>query len=671
MSASRISSANSAENPRLLAALALAKRGMAVFPCRPKDKAPATRRGFKDATRDKAEIIRQWTVKPGANVAVATGAVSGVVVLDVNPRNGGEESLRELERLHGSLPETPCVLTGGDGRHLYFALPTNGLRSGKLANGLDIKADGGYVIAPPSTHPSGGSYRWKIGLSQMPLAPCPDWVRSQTRKKFAKQTPSSQEDAGQSPLGRAFSKLGMLGGPLEGGKYKVVCPWQERHSTGASLDSSTVIFPPSEPNGIGGFHCSHAHCAGRTNIEVLRELERRIAADDADKEWMAGLRRTPKGDVKNTFANIVKILTHDLEYAKKIQLDEMRGLVKFNDVDMTDATVSAIRVNIEGRYSIQPADIETARAVQLVASDNSFHPVRDYLTLLKWDGLRRLDSVASDILDVRAESDEERDLLSLLLRRWFISLVARPLCPGCKVDAALILEGAQGIGKSTFFRIVASDDWFSDTEMSLDKDALMQLRGTWVYEWAELENVLGRNTVSRVKAFISSTEDKFRPPFGRTPISVKRSGVIVGTTNNQDFLHDPSGSRRFWVVPVGSINAVPLRSQREQLLAEAVAAYRKGERYWLDDAEEACREAMASRFTESDPWEERVLEFAQRQEYVKTNEVLLQAIGLPLDKLTKRDEMRVSHILRRNGYGPGRSRLDGKVQRYWVLVRRK
>jgi len=285
--------------------------------------------------------------------------------------------------------------------------------------------------------------------------------------------------------------------------------------------------------------------------------------------------------------------------------------------------------------------------------------------------VRRLDRVASDILDVRAESDEERDLLSLLLRRWFISLVARPLCPGCKVDTALILEGAQGIGKSTFFRIVASDDWFSDTEMSLDKDALMQLRGTWVYEWAELENVLGRNTVSRVKAFISSTEDKFRPPFGRTPISVKRSGVIVGTTNNQDFLHDPSGSRRFWVVPVGSINPVPLRSQREHLLAEAVAAYRKGERYWLDDAEEVRREALASRFTESDPWEELVLEFAQRQEYVKTNEVLLQAIGLPLDKLTKRDEMRVSHILRRNGYGPGRSRLDGKVQRYWVLVRRK
>ncbi len=200
----------------------------------------------------------------------------------------------------------------------------------------------------------------------------------------------------------------------------------------------------------------------------------------------------------------------------------------------------------------------------------------------------------------------------------------------------------QGIGKSTFFRILAGE-WFSDTEMALDKDAMMQLRAAWIYEWAELENVTGRQSVSRVKAFLTSTEDKYRPPFGRTPITVKGSGVIVGSTNNQDFLHDPSGSRRFWVVPVGAVHLVQLRAQREQLLAEAVAAHQGGERRWLNEEEEARRAALATRFVETDPWEARVLEFAAAQQNVRTLDVLTQGLGVPLERLTRRDEMRDPH----------------------------
>jgi predicted P-loop ATPase len=201
--------------------------------------------------------------------------------------------------------------------------------------------------------------------------------------------------------------------------------------------------------------------------------------------------------------------------------------------------------------------------------------------------------------------------------------------------------------------------------MALDKDAMLQLRGNWVYEWAELENVTSRQSVSRVKAFLTSTEDKYRPPFGRTPITVKRSGVIVGTTNTQDFLHDPSGSRRFWTVSVGAINVTLLRQLREQLLAEAVAAYTAGERFWLSDEEEALRDSLAARFFAVDPWEERVLEFAATHDRVRTADVLLQALSIPLDRLTRRDEMRVASILRRSGYQADQARVDGKVTRYW------
>lgn len=349
----------------------------------------------------------------------------------------------------------------------------------------------------------------------------------------------------------------------------------------------------------------------------------------------------------------------------------MRGTVTLAEIEMTDATVSAIRVDFEQRYGIQPGDAETARAVQLVASKNAFHPVRDFLVGLRWDGVPRLDNVARTILRVRADTEEEASLAALLLRRWFICLVARPLMPGCKVDTALILEGAQGVGKSTFFRLLAGE-WFSDTEMALDKDAMMQLRAAWIYEWAELENVTGRQSVSRVKAFLTSTEDKYRPPFGRTPVTVKRSGVIVGSTNSQDFLHDPSGSRRFWVVPVGQIDIALLRNQREQLLAEAVAAHEAGERRWLDEDEEARRAALAVRFGETDPWEQRVLEFAAAQQHVRTADILLQALDVPLDRLSRRDEMRVTHILKRAGYQSHQSRLGGGAPvRHWFDPRRR
>lgn len=658
-----------AANPRLLSALAYVKRGFAVLPCAPGEKRPATRHGVKDATTDKASVIRTWSVQGNANVAIATGAASNIVVLDVDPRNGGDASLAELERQHGELPDTLRASTGGGGRHYYFSAD-GPVASGVLAPGLDVKGDGGYVVAPPSVHPSGAPYRWESEPAAKALAAPPPWLVVPKGKRAKIAPEASVPDAAVSLLGRRFSGLGMLGRALDAGKRSVVCPWQAKHTTGSVHDSSTVIFPANSEDGLGGFHCSHAHCAARSGTEVLRELERLSAAGAAEEQWMANLRRTPKGEIKLSFGNVVQILTHDATYADKLRLDEMRGVVTIGDVEVTDAAIGAIRVDFENRYGIQAGDAETARAVQLVATKNAFHPVRDFINSLKWDGVPRLDDVASRILRARADSEDERALLALLVRRWFIAFVARPLSPGCKVDTALILEGAQGVGKSTFFRTLAGQ-WFSDTEMALDKDAMMQLRNAWAYEWAELENVTSRQSNSRVKAFLTSTEDKYRPPFGRAAVTVKRSGVIVGTTNTHDFLHDPSGSRRFWVVPVGLVDTALLREQREQLIAEAAAAFRKGERFWLSEEEEARREALAERFAEVDPWEDRVLEFSLAQARVRTTDVLLQALGLPLDRLTKRDEMRVAAILRRSGWRAEQARVDGKVTRYWGKAPRR
>ena len=164
------------DNELLQAALSYAVQGWPVFPCRPRGKEPAVAGGFKSATTDPATIRHWWQRWPDANIGLATGRLSGVVVLDVDPRHGGDESLLSLPQL----TETVEVITGGGGRHIYFHSPGFEVRcrSSALGPGLDLKGDGGYVLLPPSVHPSGGRYEWELSShpAEVPIAAMPDWL---------------------------------------------------------------------------------------------------------------------------------------------------------------------------------------------------------------------------------------------------------------------------------------------------------------------------------------------------------------------------------------------------------------------------------------------------------------------------------------------------------------
>ena len=156
------------------------KRGWPVFPLKPKNKIPLTNHGFKDATLDTALIKEWWAKWPDAGIGIVTGALSGLAVIDVDPRNGGEDSLRELEKFHGILSDTPQVVTGGGGFHYYFRIPPGKelrCKHNALGRGVDLKADGGYVCAPPSLHPSGKKYEWEVSCGlETTLADLPGWV---------------------------------------------------------------------------------------------------------------------------------------------------------------------------------------------------------------------------------------------------------------------------------------------------------------------------------------------------------------------------------------------------------------------------------------------------------------------------------------------------------------
>ena len=184
----------------LSAALTYAERGWFVFPCKPRSKEPFTAHGFKDASRDPDQIAAWWQQWPQANVAVATGKERGLVVVDVDPRHRGNISLELLESEHGPLPETLESLTGGGGRHLFFEYPQNSTvksANGALGAGIDVKADGGYVIMPPSLHPSGKGYEWEVthGPDDIAIAPLPVWlVTLLTSHRNGRQTSTSESD---------------------------------------------------------------------------------------------------------------------------------------------------------------------------------------------------------------------------------------------------------------------------------------------------------------------------------------------------------------------------------------------------------------------------------------------------------------------------------------------
>ncbi len=185
----------SADNRMLRAALAYPERfGFAVFPCRPHGKPPLTEHGCNDATKDPAVISGHWRVSPSANVGIATGKASGIIVLDVDPRHDGDDTLAALEAENGRLPDAPTVLTGGGGLHVYFKYPPGADRiansAGTLGPGLDIRADGGYVIAPPSVHENGNEYRWEIAsrIDQMEPPELPAWLLAMFSKPVSQQT---------------------------------------------------------------------------------------------------------------------------------------------------------------------------------------------------------------------------------------------------------------------------------------------------------------------------------------------------------------------------------------------------------------------------------------------------------------------------------------------------
>jgi predicted P-loop ATPase len=288
-----------------------------------------------------------------------------------------------------------------------------------------------------------------------------------------------------------------------------------------------------------------------------------------------------------------------------------------------------------------------AQAVEVVSRERRFHPVRDYLEQLCWDGIPRLDCWMIAFL-----SAEDTPYVRAISSRFSISAVARIYQPGCKADAVLILEGHQGTFKSTAIATLA-EPWYTDEIDALGtKDASLQLAGVWLIELDELASMT-RGEVDKVKAFISRRTDRFRPPYGRRIIERPRQCVFAGTINpsGAGYLRDETGARRFWPVRCGQVDTERLAIARDQIWAEARERYLAGAPWWLDTSElNNHAEAEQDQRYQADAWQQLIEDFCAARDVVSVAKVLKGALFLTIDRWGQAEQNRVARCLRKMGW---------------------
>lgn len=286
---------------------------------------------------------------------------------------------------------------------------------------------------------------------------------------------------------------------------------------------------------------------------------------------------------------------------------------KRRDKEWKDGDISRLARWLEQEWDLC-VRFDLNRAVQDVAERNRFNPIVDYLDSLEWDKHPRLETAASMLLGA-VERHENKAFM-----KWMISAVARAYSPGCKVDSIIILEGPQGKGKSTALRILAGDEYFDDRGLNLDNvaDCALKIQKSWIFEFAEIGD-LSKKDAATTKAFLSACEDKYRVPYGRVIETHKRHTVFAGTTNNSEYLKDETGGRRYWPIRCcvnrDSIDTENLLKFRDQLWAEAVAAYKYGAKWWFTPNEEdysSLEDAQVERFEEG-AWDDAIADYIKEK----------------------------------------------------------
>jgi putative DNA primase/helicase len=412
---------------------------------------------------------------------------------------------------------------------------------------------------------------------------------------------------------------------------------------------------------------------------------------DHGENWKTLLQYNLRGLPLANIYNAETIFDHDPEVAGALAFNEFAGTVikrgplpwdpelsEWTDADTNFACSWAQRKHV---INITPAILPAA--VGNVARKHKFHPVRDYFNELHWEGAFLVGDWLSTYLGV-----ESTPYSRAVGQCYLISVVARVFKPGCQVDTMIILEGPQGIGKSRVFRILAiQPEWFTDRLSELgSKDAALELRGKMIIEMSELNAILSDRSENRaIKGFLSRESDCYRAPYDRTTGEHDRQCVFAGTTNQDTYLRDESGARRFWPIRCGDIDLEGLKRDLPQLYAEAVHLYQQQVPWHLSLEMDALADIERDKRYQHGPWHEVVRRFVENPEQrstpdrdnrphpvepwdnstaesVTVSDILIHGIGKVTDRWGHSDEIWIAKALKAMGWVKHRPGTAGNQQ---------
>ena len=663
----------------------------AVFPCSPMSKKPLTPHGCKDAKKSVGAIKAWWKRWPDASIGIATGSVSGLIVidedLDEDKGLNGYEAVTDWERINGHLPATVQCITGRGGYHLYYQYNGTDIKNrAGILDGVDVRGEGGYVIAPPSMHPNGTEYQWEDAPDEVDLAPIDATVR---RFLFGES---------EKPKTAADFKLPdrIKSGERNDTLFRLACSMQSQ-----GLPDAAIMAALEQTNQTA---CDEpVSDAELTTIveSALRYQKGELRTISKDMpEW-----REPKltmmldkdGNVTDRPAPTI----HNAEEA--IMYDrELFGRIRFNEIayspfvygnlpwrqykgwrEWTNTDDSNLRSYVEKNYGIKSSD-KIMDALANVCSKYTVNPIKAMLETChdNWDGNKHVENLLPNMLG--AEKSEYTTAVMRLIMR---GAVARVYHPGCKFDYMMVLVSDQGIGKSTFLRLLCINDaWFNDNFSTLDGDkAVEKLRGMWIVELAELQATKRTKDVETIKAFITSRVDTYRTPYARRTEQRPRMCILCGTSNPTDFLTDRTGNRRFLPITCGINPAkydmfadeAATRMEFAQAWGEIMDEYlRKGGKVSLVLPKRLQHEAinMQERYMEEDPRVGIIQEWLDTSEHDRVCVAMLwkEALGNDYGE-PKRVDVREIHDIMRNSvadWAPVGKRRCGEygVQRCYERV---
>jgi len=655
------------------AAIEYASKGMAVFPLKAKGKDPLTAHGVKDATTNFNTIKKWWTKYPNANVGIACGLVSGgLLVVDLDEKeNGisGKDTLHNWERDNGRLPEpTVRSITGKGGAHLFFYIDHEEKNKVNLLDGVDIRSDNGYIVAPPSIHPNGRRYEWEYDPEEYEIAEANESVMK-LLSVGKKPEPDKFTVPDKIPDGKRNVTI-----------HKTACALQAKGLSDASIlaaciaENNAKCDPPLDDEEVAKIvESALRYDKGVTINKPTNPVQLLTVTDSKGNEKV----RQCAENVARVILNDPKLfgIIKDDTFAHRITYLGQLEWRKKGDTygQWTDKDDSALRAYLDIKYNLRNKE-DYKDGFNMALIENQYSPLVGFLDALEWDGVPRIKDALT--LYLGAEPNEYN---TTAFHMFLQGAVRRAYIPGCKFDYMLVLIGKQGDGKSTFFKMLAcNDEWYDENFNFKDtnsKTTIENMAGKWILEMGEMDTMKKDIiTADALKAFVSTVADSYRTPFTVRPERRARQCVFCGTSNDINFLKDRTGNRRYWPIDCHATAATKsrifdydtARPYFRQVIAEAVHYYKQHQNepltlpQWLEDTARLIQEGHM----EEDVWVSIIQDYLDNELVGRVNAAYLydKAFGRNPVDMRKGETSRILTIMRNDIKGwheIGKARIHG------------